>query len=84
METDAILFSETPSRYLLEIAPWRFDDVRSLLNGIPAADIGSVTASKRLRATDGEGGIVLDEDVDELAALFRSGLARYMEGKSRD
>ena len=84
LETDAVLFSETPSRYLIEMEPKRWDDVRSILHGIPAADIGSVTASRRVRATGGDGGIVLDEDVGELAALFRSGLTRYMEGQNRD
>ncbi len=84
LETDAILFSETPSRYVLEIAASQWDDVRSILDGVPAADIGAVTASKRVRATHGKDTVVLDEDVDELAARFRSGLTRYMEGESRD
>ncbi len=84
LETNAILFSETPSRYILEVEPSHVDDVVSILSGLPVSDIGTVTESRRLRVRAGADGAVLDEDVDALAALFRSGLTRYMEGDHRD
>ena len=44
----ARLFSESPTRFVLEVSPDSLDDVKSLLDGLPTARIGTVAASPRL------------------------------------
>lgn len=47
----AILFSESNSRFLLEVEPDNADALRKTLNGIPCAQIGRTQESQRLEIT---------------------------------
>ncbi len=46
--TDAMLVSETPSRYLIEVAPSDADAFKELMDGIPCQEIGEVNDSNTL------------------------------------
>ncbi|MCL2639361.1 MAG: AIR synthase-related protein, partial [Phycisphaerales bacterium] len=72
---DAVrLFSESASRYLLEIHPENFDAIARVLKaaGVPFGVIGSVTDSKSLKIRSLAGSTLMDEP---LAALKKSWLS---------
>ncbi|MBL8767788.1 MAG: phosphoribosylformylglycinamidine synthase subunit PurL [Planctomycetes bacterium] len=71
---DVLLFSESPTRFVLEIEPQRLRDVERILADVPHAVIGSVTGDGRVRATSLTGSRVLDADVQHLAHVFHHSL----------
>lgn len=66
-EDNVLLFSETPSRYLLEVPEDQLPLLAKLLGDLPMADIGRMTADPQLIIT-GIGGHVL---VNEAVAAFK-------------
>jgi phosphoribosylformylglycinamidine synthase len=64
----AILFSESASRYLLEISPDRFDAAARALKeaGIRFGVIGNVTENANLKVRSIKGGALMDEPVEGL------------------
>jgi phosphoribosylformylglycinamidine synthase len=48
LRSEEILFSESPSRFLLEVPPDRLDDLRANLHGVPFAVLGAVTQDPTL------------------------------------
>jgi phosphoribosylformylglycinamidine synthase len=77
------LFSESPSRFLLEVRPERFDELARVLDSLPFARIGEVTsalgrgaaASPRLCVLDAGGSLVIDAAVCDLKAAWQRPLA---------
>jgi phosphoribosylformylglycinamidine synthase subunit PurSL len=63
-----IAFGESPSRYLLEVAPPHIDALRAVLGHLPHAIIGMFNDSARMRASS------LDESIDELRRAWRNPL----------
>jgi phosphoribosylformylglycinamidine synthase subunit PurSL len=63
-------FSESPSRYVLEVAPADLAQVRGLLGDLPCMPIGELNTSGRLTWP----GASLDESVEHLAAAWLSPL----------
>ncbi len=59
-------FAETPSRYLLEIAPDQLDHFRRIVNDLPWLEIGRFNDSDRLTMDHGD----LDVTVDKLRASW--------------
>ncbi|AMV38871.1 Phosphoribosylformylglycinamidine synthase 2 [Planctomyces sp. SH-PL62] len=70
-----LLFAESPSRFLLEVEPARFEALAETLKGLPFARIGETEAADGGRArlvVEGlEGGLVIDAPLDELAETWR-------------
>jgi len=64
----AACFSESPSRYLLEVTPSCLDPVTQLLSdaGRPWARIGELVDHDRLMLRDGGGSQLLDEPLEKL------------------
>jgi phosphoribosylformylglycinamidine synthase len=71
---DAILFSESQSRLLCEVAPEHREAFEALIDGLPAARIGEVTATDRVVMTGIGGDFVIDESIDDLREAFISPL----------
>ncbi|MDG3003363.1 phosphoribosylformylglycinamidine synthase subunit PurL [Paludisphaera mucosa] len=67
----ALLFSESPSRFLLEVEPARFEALAEALAGLPFAKLGSTVAAPRLVVDGLEGGRVLDASLDDMEAAWR-------------
>jgi len=67
-----MLFVETPARIIFEIAPENAHFAEEL--GFPV--IGETTDDGRLVITDGETKLI-DEPIDELKAIWKSGLVKY-------
>jgi phosphoribosylformylglycinamidine synthase len=68
---DQALFSETPSRFLVEVR--RADAARfeALLEGVPAVRVGEVTSDRRLVARGRKGRHVIDEAAAELKEAWQ-------------
>lgn len=73
----AMLFGESPSRLVVEVAPEHLAALAELFEGLPFAALGRATADHaRLRISWGKE-TLLDEALDDLKALWKTGLARY-------
>lgn len=73
----AMLFGESPSRLVVEIAPENLEKVADLFEGLPFACLGRATAEHdNLRIEWGKE-ILVDESLSELKATWKSGLAQY-------
>lgn len=73
----AMLFGETPSRLLLEVAPENLDPLADLFEGLPFGALGrAVAGDDRLRICWGKE-VLLDEPIPDLKATWKNGLAQY-------
>jgi phosphoribosylformylglycinamidine synthase len=68
---DAQLFSESNSRYIVEVEPENYDAFAKLMLNIPFGQIGKVTDEKTLviKATDGE--TIIESDIDLLKQAWQ-------------
>jgi phosphoribosylformylglycinamidine synthase len=63
---DFVLFSESNSRFLVEVAPKNKDAFEELMKGVDCAEIGTVTKEPVLSVTGLDGKQKIDADVNEL------------------
>ncbi|MDB6071617.1 MAG: fgam synth ii: phosphoribosylformylglycinamidine synthase ii [Verrucomicrobiales bacterium] len=71
------LFSETPARFVLEIAPADLESLQEIFAGQPLTVLGSTTpAHRRLVLTQGTQAL-LDEPIADLKSIWKSGLAAW-------
>lgn len=70
----ARLFSESNSRYLVEVEPGGEQGFLEALGNVPAAAVGKVLAKPVLRITGVRGGVIVERKLDELARAWRSGI----------
>jgi phosphoribosylformylglycinamidine synthase subunit PurSL len=71
---DFILFSESNTRFLAEIAPEDKDAFEKTMNGVDFAEIGKVTAGKKLVVNGIKGQAVLETDIAELKEAWQKPL----------
>jgi phosphoribosylformylglycinamidine synthase subunit PurSL len=67
------LFSESCSRFILEVTPENFARIQDFLKDSPNAVVGTVTSSSKVRITNG-GDLLVDESIDELKQSWQSPL----------
>lgn len=73
----AMLFGESPSRLVVEVAPEHLSKLADLFEGLPFAALGRATsAHANLRIEWGKETLV-NEPLAELKSLWKTGLARY-------
>jgi phosphoribosylformylglycinamidine synthase len=65
------LFSESLSRFIVELAPEDFDAFGRLMLNLPFGQVGYVTDEPRLVVTSTEGNTVLDCDVSALKETWQ-------------
>jgi phosphoribosylformylglycinamidine synthase len=75
VKTEAMLFSESNSRYLVEVEPQNFDEFAKLMLNIPFGQIGEVIEDKKLLIHDKNYKIVIDEGLDALKNAWQKPLA---------
>ncbi len=68
---DAVLFSESNSRLLLEVRPEHVDPVLEGFTDLPAAVVGRTIEERRLRVRGRDGSVVIDEDLDDLRRSWK-------------
>ena len=76
MRSDEILFSESNSRFILEVEPANHHAFEEALGDIPFACIGEVTSESYFVVTDSEGKSVINETISELKESWQKPL-RY-------
>jgi phosphoribosylformylglycinamidine synthase len=70
LRPEQVLFSESQSRFLLEVPPDRLDDLRANLGDVPFAVVGEVTKEPVVRLQNG-GTALLAMPVSELEAAWK-------------
>lgn len=75
VKTEAMLFSESNSRYLVEIEPQNFDAFAKLMLNIPFGQVGEVVEEKKLRIHDVSQKTVIDAELETLKAAWQKPLA---------
>ena len=68
---DVLLFSESNSRFLVEVSPDNVGLFRALFGGLPCAEVGVVEADPSVRFFDRDGKAVLEAPIDELKAAWK-------------
>ena len=66
-----LLFSESPSRFLVEVRPADFDAFDELFAGLPFGRLGGVTEAPRLTVNGLDATAVIDAPVSELKAAWQ-------------
>jgi phosphoribosylformylglycinamidine synthase len=69
--TDAQLFSESNSRYLVEVTPKNFDAFAKRMLNLPFGQIGIVTETPRLVIKDEDGRSVVNAEIDVLKQAWQ-------------
>jgi phosphoribosylformylglycinamidine synthase len=69
--TDAQLFSESNSRYIVEVTPDKYDAFARRMLNLPFGHIGEVTAESRLVIRSEDGANVVDADSDILKEAWQ-------------
>ena len=71
---DTKLFSESNSRYIVEVQPEKFDAFAKLMLNLPFGQIGKVTEENRLVIKSTAGAKVIDADINELKEAWQKPL----------
>jgi phosphoribosylformylglycinamidine synthase len=70
LDDDALLFSESNSRFVLTCAPERAAELEAVFAGCPCAKVGVVTEARALRVTHGAERVLIDAPLDALRRAF--------------
>lgn len=69
-----LLFSESPSRFLVEVAPDRVAEFQDACTAVPVVDLGRTSTSDRLEIQNGSGNTIIDAGLAELKAAWQAPL----------
>jgi phosphoribosylformylglycinamidine synthase len=69
--TDAQLFSESNSRYIVEVEPEKFDAFAKHMLNVPFGQIGKVTDEQKLVVKAEDGGAVIEADIAALKQAWQ-------------
>jgi phosphoribosylformylglycinamidine synthase len=75
VRTDAMLFGESNSRYVVEVSPQNFHAFASLMADLPFGQVGKVTQSGRLVIKSATQAVVVDCDIQTLKNAWQKPLA---------
>ena len=71
IRTDVQLFSESTSRYIVEVEPEKFSSFVKMMLNIPFGQIGKVTEEKNLSIKDLNGKMAIKATIDELKQAWQ-------------
>ncbi|MBA7709556.1 Phosphoribosylformylglycinamidine synthase subunit PurL [subsurface metagenome] len=74
LRTDAQLFSESNSRYIVEVKPENYDAFAKLMLNLPFGQIGKVTTENTLTIKAEDGKKVIEQDLDSLKQAWQKPL----------
>ena len=77
MSKAALLFGESPSRLVVEVAPENLEKLADLFEGLPFAALGRAAGEHRNLRIDWGKETLINEPIDELKSLWKNGLAQY-------
>lgn len=70
LDAAALLFGESPSRFLVEVAPGKLQEFRSCLEGVPLFEIGQTVREPRLRVAGPDGSWLIWATLDQIRKAF--------------
>lgn len=79
LDDTARLFSESLTRYLVEVAPEEAEAFENAMAGLPCAAIGRTTTEPALKIADTSGKESLTIDLERLRWAYRFGLEQHLE-----
>ncbi len=74
-DATTLLFSESNTRFLLEVPPEHRGEFASIFSGLPVVLLGRVTDGGRFRVSDGNDIPLIDSSLTELKQAWKSPLA---------
>jgi phosphoribosylformylglycinamidine synthase subunit PurSL len=74
LDDDALLFSESNSRFVVTCAAERGGELERLFSGLAIARVGTVAAERRLKITGPGGRVVVEAEIDDIRRAFRKTL----------
>ncbi len=74
VSTASRLFSESNSRYVVEVEPDMYDSFARLMLNLPFGQLGTVVEDKRLVIRTGDGSPVISADLEGLREAWRKPL----------
>jgi len=74
LRDDALLFSESNSRYIVTVAPEQCEAFQAAMSQAPCSCVGEVTAEPRLHITGQDGSPLIDSNVLELKNQWKATL----------
>lgn len=83
MRNDEILFSESLTRFLVEVDPRNAARFEALLEAVPCSAIGRTIDSDHFRVRGIDGLHIIDETLDELRTIHKYSLTAILEGDER-
>jgi len=69
--TDALLFSESNSRYIVEVPPAQYDAFARLMLNLPFGQVGEVVAAAHFRVVDRNQRVVIQQKVEALREAWK-------------
>ena len=75
VRTEALLFAESNSRYIVEISPDNYHAFAELMLNLPFGQIGRVVEDKRLHIVDRQQKTVIDQPLETMKAAWQKPLA---------
>jgi len=75
LSTPSLLFSESNTRFLIEVSPDKIGDLQSCFNELPLVEIGEVISSRQFTVKGKSGSTVINASLDELKAAWKNPLA---------
>jgi len=75
LSTPSLLFSESNTRFLIEVSPDKIGELQSCFNDLPLVEIGEVVSSRQLTVKGQAGSTVIDASLDELKSAWKTPLA---------
>ncbi len=74
MSTTGFLFSQSPSRFLVEVAAEEEKGFQQITEDVPVTKLGTTTTKKRLLLNDGDGAPIINQPLAELKAAWQEPL----------
>lgn len=78
-----LLFSESPSRFLLEVDIEQEKAFTKIMRGVPMKAIGKTIANPVLRVIGLDGRLLMEEGIRELKAAWQNTLPAMLEGRQK-
>ncbi|MFK7776959.1 MAG: phosphoribosylformylglycinamidine synthase subunit PurL [Gimesia sp.] len=75
LSTPGLLFSESNTRFLIEVSPDKIKELESCFKDLPLVEIGSVVSSRELTVKGQASSTVINASLDELKSAWKSPLA---------
>jgi len=71
---DVVLFSESNSRFVVEVDKGKQEEFEKIMNGVPFAQAGTASEEKRFEVTGLDGTTVIDERLEDLKEAWQATL----------